>query len=83
MRLWGRAPQTLSLTIDERWPGDPKRGLAILEGSYRFAGETVQSLVPPWDNANAGADWQAELHGFEWLADLPAVANEAATDRAR
>jgi len=83
MRLWGRAPQTLALAIDERWPGDPKRGQAILEGSYRFAGETVQSLVPPWENASAGAEWQAELQGFGWIADLAALASEAAAERAR
>lgn len=83
VRLWGRAPKALALSLDERWPGDPRRGEAIIEGSYRFAGETVASADPPWAPGLAGADWQAELHGFAWVADLAAVASEAATGKAR
>jgi len=83
VQLWGRSPKGLALGLDERWPGDPRRGRAILEGSYRFAGETVAGAEPPWDTSLAGADWQAELHGFAWLADLAAVASEAATEKAR
>src|SRR5215831_7437803 len=70
VRLWGRAPKALALSVDERWPGDPRRGEAIIEGSYRFAGETVASADPPWDPGLGSADWQAELHGFAWRADV-------------
>src|SRR5215472_5426685 len=83
VRLWGRAPKALALSVDERWPGDPRRGEAIIEGSYRFAGETVASADPPWDPGLGSADWQAELHGFAWLADMAAVASEAAAGKAR
>jgi uncharacterized heparinase superfamily protein len=83
VRLMGRAPKSLALTLDERWPGDPRRGQAIIEGSYRFAGETIASPEPPWDTGLAGPEWQAELHGFAWLADVAAVASEAAAERAR
>jgi uncharacterized heparinase superfamily protein len=83
VRLWGRAPKALSLTLDERWPGDRRRGEAIVEGSYRFVGETVVSAEPPWDPGLGSGDWQAELHGFAWLADLAALASEAATQKAR
>src|SRR5579872_1771734 len=83
LRLLGRAPKALALSLDERWPGDPRRGDAIVEGAYRFAGETVASADPPWDGGLAGLDWQAELHGFAWLGDLAAVASEAATGKAR
>ena len=81
--LWGRSPKALALALDERWPGDPRRGQAIVEGSYRFAGEIITVAEPPWDPGLAGADWQAELHGFAWLADLAAVASEAAAEQAR
>jgi len=81
--LLGRSPRALSLSLDERWPGDPRRGQAIVDGSYRFAGETVAGTESPWDMDLAGAEWQAELHGFSWLADLAAVAGEAAAEKAR
>src|SRR5262249_42472117 len=58
VRLWGRSPKALALSLDERWPGDPRRGEAIIEGNYRFAGETVSSADPPWDPALGSADWQ-------------------------
>ena len=83
VRLWGRSPKALALNLDERWPGDPRRGQAIVEGTYRFAGEPIVSAERPWDMGLAGPDWQAELHGFAWIADVASVASEAATERAR
>src|SRR5260370_24328216 len=83
VRLWGRSPKALALSFDERWPGDPRRGEAIIEGSYRFSGETVASAEPPWSTDLANPDWQAELHGFAWLADVAAVPSEAATEKGR
>jgi len=59
VRLWGRSPKALMLSLDERWPGDPRRGEAIIEGSYRFSGETVASAEPPWSMDLANPDWQA------------------------
>src|SRR5581483_10176201 len=56
LRLWGRAPKVLALSLDERWPGDPRRGEAIIEGSYRLAGETVASADPPWDPGLGGLE---------------------------
>src|SRR5579864_8640213 len=83
VRLLGRSPKALALSFDERWPGDPRRGAAIIEGSYRFAGETITSADPPWPPGLGSPEWRAELHGFGWLADLAAVASEAATAKAR
>src|SRR5262249_14833829 len=77
VRLWGRAPKALALSVDERWPGDPRRGEAIIEGSYRFAGETVASADPPWDPGLGSADWQAELDGFAWPAHIAAVGRDS------
>ncbi len=81
--LWGRTPSTLKLALDARWPGDAARGEALLANQYRFNGETVTSVVPPWNAAAASLDWQAALHGFAWLADLAAVASEPARQQAR
>jgi uncharacterized heparinase superfamily protein len=83
LRLMGRRPRSLALVLDERWPGDPKQGDAILSGRYRFHGETVTSAEPPWSDEAATLEWRAALHGFAWLADLAAIASEAAVERAR
>ncbi|HVM78818.1 MAG TPA: heparinase II/III family protein [Stellaceae bacterium] len=83
LRLMGRRPRSLALVLDERWPGDPTQGDAILSGRYRFHGETVTSAEPPWNDEAATREWRAALHGFAWLADLAAIASEAAVERAR
>jgi len=83
LRLIGRRPRNLALVLDERWPGDPQQGDAILSGRYRFWGETVTSAEPPWSDDAANFEWRATLHGFAWLADLAAIASEAAVERAR
>jgi hypothetical protein len=31
LSLWTRTPPALALTIDERWPGDPRLGEALLK----------------------------------------------------
>jgi len=83
LSLWTRGPAALALTIDERWPGDPRLGEALLQDQYRFAGETVNAPMPPWTAGGTSAEWQAALHGFAWLADLAAVGGDAAAQRAR
>jgi uncharacterized heparinase superfamily protein len=80
--LWGRTPTGLKFVLDSRWPGDAARGEALLANQYRFNGETVTSVVPPW-TAAASLDWHAALHGFAWLADLAAMASEPAYQQAR
>jgi len=83
LRLMGRRPRSFALVLDERWPGDPQQGDALLTGRYRFHGETVTAAEPPWSNEAASLEWRAALHGFAWLADLAAIASEAAVERAR
>src|SRR5438046_7172573 len=45
--LNGRAPDSPRGPIGENWPGDPKRGAAILAGDIEFAGELVRNPSPP------------------------------------
>ena len=68
--LIARAPADLRLRLGERWPGDGKRGAAILAGEIEFAGELVRNPSPVWFPSGAGPGWLAEWHGFGWLADL-------------
>jgi uncharacterized heparinase superfamily protein len=77
LSLLGRTPAALALRLDQPWPGDPARGVALLGGAFSFIGETVQAEMPPWSAPLAPA-WLAGLHGFSWLADLAAVGDGAA-----
>jgi len=83
LRLLGRTPRSLGLVLDERWPGDARQGEAILSGRYRFHGQSVTASGPPWHSEEASLEWRAALHSFAWLADLAAIAGEAAAEQAR
>ena len=80
--LIGPAPADLRLKLNERWPGDAKRGGAILAGDLEFFGEVVRNPMPVWFPAGAGPEWLAAWHGFGWLTDLINV-GAAARDPAR
>src|SRR5437763_8654968 len=77
-----RPPENLRGPVGEHWPGDPKRGAAILAGDIEFAGELVRNPSPAWFPSGAGPEWLAAWHGFGWLADLVS-AGEAAREAAR
>ncbi len=80
--LNGRVPDSPRGPIGENWPGDPKRGAAILAGDIEFCGELVRNPSPAWFPSGAGPEWLAAWHGFGWLADLVS-AGEAAREAAR
>ena len=71
-----RPPENLRGPVGEHWPGDPKRGAAILAGDIEFAGELVRNPSPAWFPPNVGSDWLAIWHGFGWLADLVSAGEE-------
>jgi uncharacterized heparinase superfamily protein len=80
--LIGPVPADLHLKLSERWPGDTKRGAAVLAGEIEFSGELVRNPMPVWSPSRAGPGWLAAWHGFGWLADLTGV-GAAARDPAR
>ncbi len=80
--LIGPVPADLRLKLNERWPGDAKRGGAILSGEIEFSGELMRDPMPVWFPAGAGPGWLAAWHGFGWLTDLIGV-GAAARDPAR
>src|SRR3954451_22370646 len=75
--LIGPAPSALRLKLNERWPGDPRRGNAILTGDIEFAGTLIRRTTPAWFPPDATAEWQSRWHGFGWLDDLMAVGTSA------
>ncbi len=80
--LIGPVPADLRLKLNERWPGDAKRGGAILAGEIEFSGELVRNPMPVWFPPGVGPGWLAAWHGFGWLADLIGI-GAAARDPAR
>ena len=80
--LIGPVPADLRLKLNERWPGDQKRGAAILAGEIEFRGELSRHPMPVWFPPAAGEEWLAAWHGFGWLTDLINVGG-AARDPAR
>src|SRR5580658_10239783 len=75
--LIGRVPADLRLRVGERWPGDAKRGAAILSGEITLAGQLVRNPVPVWFPPEAGTNWLASWHDFSWVADLLSVGGGA------
>lgn len=73
LTLLARAPVALAVAGLRPWPGEGARGVELLAGEFRFAGEVVRSGLPPWDAANVRPAFLAELHGFGWLSDLVAA----------
>jgi uncharacterized heparinase superfamily protein len=82
--LGGKPPEGLALALPVRWPGEPARGAALLAGELRFAGQTLRGMHLFEAPAASSEAALAELHGFEWLADMlsgGAGAREAARRR--
>src|SRR4051794_1066458 len=75
--LIGPAPSALRLKLNERWPGDSRRGNAVLAGNIEFAGTLIRRPTPAWFPPDATAGWLSRWHGFGWLDDLMAIGTSA------
>lgn len=80
--LIGRVPADLRFRIAQRWPGDARRGAAIVGGEIEFKGGVVRGPSPRWAPPAVGSEWLAAWHGFEWVADV-AAAGAAAREALR
>jgi uncharacterized heparinase superfamily protein len=80
--LVGRVPADLRFRITQRWPGDARRGAAIVGGEIELAGEVVRGPSPRWAPPAVGPEWLTAWHGFEWAADV-AAAGAAAREALR
>ncbi len=65
------------------WAGNIERGQALMQGSYDFFGETVQSNSIPWEPIGVSDEWLDKIHSFEWLRDIRAVGSDDARRYAR
>jgi len=77
-----RAAQPLTLPPDP-WPGDAAQGAAMIQGRFRFGGQTLIDPDPVWEASEASEEWLTELHSFAWLRDLRACNGDAARRLAR
>jgi uncharacterized heparinase superfamily protein len=75
--LIGRVPSDLRFRIAQSWPGDPRRGAAIVGGEIELAGEVARAPSPRWSPPSAGPEWLAAWHSFEWISDVVAAGGVA------
>ena len=83
LTLLRRQPAGLLAAIPDPWPGNAKRGAAMVEGSFAFAGKIKRPDDSPWDEADADDGWLDALHSFDWLRDLRALGGDDALRLAR
>src|SRR5260370_32371165 len=81
--LAGRTPREFVKNLAIRWPGDGKRGAALLAGNFQLAGETVRLAAPYAAPDEAGTDWLAQFHGLAWLPRLATPGNAPARGAGR
>jgi uncharacterized heparinase superfamily protein len=81
--LAGAAPRELDKNLAIRWPGDAKRGAALLAGDFHLAGEILRLSPPYAAPTQASADFLTEFHSFTWLTDLATLGSAEARETGR
>ena len=88
MMLGGRTLPALGMVPLDPWPGNAASGGAIIDGTFRFADQTLALDASPmtedfWQPDEASDAWYAGLHSFYWLHDLRALGGDEARRQAR
>lgn len=78
-----RVPTHLRAIPPDPWSGDAQKGRDIINGVFRFAGQSIEKENLSWEPQGARPEWVAELHGFDWLRDLRSAGGERARRMAR
>lgn len=83
-----RAPDQLALIPPDPWPGNAAAGRLLLQGVAQAGGQVFPLAIDThtplnWLPAQAGPDWFATMHRFDWLRDLRAVGGDQARRLAR
>lgn len=78
-----KAPYNLSVILPDPWSGNAVIGRDIINQHFRLCGQSFSYANHKWKPENAGPDFLAALHGFEWLRDLRAVGGDTARKAAR
>lgn len=72
-RLVGLGSPEVKNRIGQTWPGDLRRGRALLTDDIALEGERLRNPSPLWSPPAASPEWLAAWHGFGWLPDLLAA----------
>lgn len=75
--------QALRFVPTDSWPGDAAEGQKLIEGTYHFAGDLLQSAQPVWQPEGASPAWLRAMHSFDWLRDLRALGSDSARRQSR
>jgi uncharacterized heparinase superfamily protein len=79
MRLKGRYPLKLLAVPTDPMPGNRQAGQWMLAGTMRWRGESIAIDAINFSTEAVSAPFLDYLHRFEWLRDLAAVGDRAAT----
>lgn len=77
MRLRGRYPLKLIAIPEDPFPGDERRGRALMRGMLTIAGESRSIEGIDLRHADWSPRFAEHLHSFAWLRDLSTVATRA------
>lgn len=83
LSLGGDAPEQISFTPADTWPGDAGRGKRLCEGVFSMDGQQIVLHGDCWEPEGVGAPWLHHMHGFSWLRDLRAAGGDSARRQAR
>ncbi len=72
-KLRGRYPLKLLTVPEDPVLGDAERGLAMLEGTIRWRGETQAIEGCSFDATHWSRGFSDYMHSFAWLRDLAAA----------
>ena len=81
--LGGGAPEQISFTPGDMWPGDALRGKWLCGGAFALDGEQIALHGDCWEPDGIEKPWLVHMHGFSWLRDLRALGGDEARRQAR
>lgn len=81
--LGGSAPEYISFTPADMWPGEAERGKWLCSGAFALDGEHIAMHGDCWEPEGVSACWLSHMHGFSWLRDLRALGGDEARRQAR
>jgi uncharacterized heparinase superfamily protein len=83
MTLANDAPGKLQIPPQDMWPADGENGIALQNGIFSLAGQTLTCPEPNFMPRESTPGWRAALHRFAWLRDLRAAGGDQSRRTAR
>lgn len=77
------SPAQLAIPPQDMWPSDAELGLAMQNGVFALAGQTMVCHEPEFAPEDSSRGWRAAMQRFAWLRDLRAAGGDQARRIAR